>query len=774
MRLWQVEGVCRLLPRMCAALIAVAIALLCPRARADDDLHLAVSSNVRGAIAALACQREASPPLLHGLDPIFHAAVAEGDLVVDAGHFLAASFLGNEALRRKPELLADLVEHLGIRAMALEHRDLIVPRPLLLSFAEALAANRIPLVLTNLACEPEAQGLCDAIVDARSTGATFDTPGGVVAFLALIDPTIFDDVPDEARAGLRLEDPVKAMAHAVREARAAGAKHVVVAYEPNPAADLESTFRFLQAIDEEDAPDVLLVDRLAEHLARLDRPHSSLRVVATRPGGIVRIDGDRVRIPSPRETDADRYVRAWSADFDVSLCHNLGSPLPGGLLPTPLGRREFREFSADVLRRDLGADVAIVSRETYGSGVAWPFEQQLTLLDIHAALPFNDAVGTVSLDGATMKKLFERVTSVGFVVRGYDAASGKVNGRSLGESQRYTVATTRLYFDHTAAKLPLFREGAQGFEGMSLRDLVLRELEVASVNDPRARIGKPEELTNWTFRSTLRFALSTTQVSNDDRTKLTDGPLVRSDALALTTDVELRADADHPGFEFLNGVRLRYGLSSSGGALAKNRDIIDDRSVFVLKQTRGQVTPVGVPNLFAEVFVETETAPPPTRSYQHLLVRPSAGLRFELAPTASLQVGFGADWEALATREQLITSGSLPLMPAAIATVIVKPTPLFSVGPRTLTGEATFDLGRRNPFETTVFDPKGIEARARTKVTAPLSRFLAVTATYDLFGRRAWAPDGTPAGGSLVVGVAHDVIVGLDLTFSSQRPSYRP
>jgi ABC-type Fe3+/spermidine/putrescine transport system ATPase subunit len=206
-------------------------------ARADDDLRLAVSSNVRGAIAALACQREASPPLLHGLDPIFHAAVAEGDLVVDAGHFLGASFLGNEALRRKPALLADLVEHLGIRAMALEHRDLIVPRPLLVSFAEALAANHIPLVLTNLACEPEAQRLCDAIVDARSTGATFDTPGGVVAFLALIDPTIFDEVPDEARAGLRLEDPVKAMAHAVREARAAGAKHVVVAYEPNPADD---------------------------------------------------------------------------------------------------------------------------------------------------------------------------------------------------------------------------------------------------------------------------------------------------------------------------------------------------------------------------------------------------------------------------------------------------------------------------------------------------------------------------------------------------------
>ena len=59
-------------------------------------------------------------------------------------------------------------------------------------------------------------------------------------------------------------------------------------------------------------------------------------------------------------------------------------------------------------------------------------------------------------------------------------------------------------------------------------------------------------------------------------------------------------------------------------------------------------------------------------------------------------------------------------MPAAVATASVKPTPLFSVGPRTLTGEATFDFGRRNPFETTVFDPKSLEVRARTKVTGIL------------------------------------------------------
>lgn len=754
--------------------VVLATTLVPLRAHAEESLRLTVSSNVRGSIASLACRREATPPLLHGLDPVFHGAASDGDLIVDAGHFLAASFLASEALRRNPVLLADLVEHLGIRAMALEHRDLIVPRPLLVSFAKALRDNRIPLVLTNLACDPEAQELCDAIIDARATGVTFDTAAGEVAFLALIDPTIFDDVPLEARAGLRLEDPVKAMAHAVREARDAGAKHVVVAYEPNPAADLESTFRFLQAIDEDDAPDLLLVDRLADHMARLDRPHSGLRVVATRPGGVVRIAGNHVQIAQARETDADRYVRAWSADFDLALCRSLGTPLEGGLLPEPLGRRDFREFVADVLRRDLGADVAIVSRETYGSGVAWPLEQQLTMLDVHAALPFSDPVGTLSVDGSTLRKLSEKVTPVGFVVRGYDPARGTVNGRDLVDAQRYTVATTRLYFDHMGAKLPAVREGAQGFDGLNVRDLVVRDLETPSTTDPRARMGKPEELTSWAFRSTLRFALSTTQVSNDDRTRLTDGPLVRTDALALTSDVELRADADHPNWQFLNGARFRYGLSSSGGALAKNRDVIDDRSIFILKQTRGLVTPVGVPNFFAELFLETETTPPATRSYQHLLLRPSAGLRFELSPKASLQVGFGADWEALASRDQLITSGALPLMPTSIATLIVKPMKVFALGPRDVMAEGTLDYARHNPFETAPIDPKGVNLRGRVKVTAPLSRFVAVTATYDLFARRAWAPDGSTAGGVLVGGVAHDVVVGLDVTFTSLIPSYRP
>lgn len=744
-------------------------------ALASDDLHLAVSSNIRGAVASLACSREAPRPLLHTLDASFHEATGAHALVLDAGHFLGASFLASEALRRSPPLLADLVQHLGIRAMALEHRDLMVDRDLLIAFAKTLAARSIPMVLTNLACEPEAQALCDAVFDTRSAGATFETPSGIVAFLALVDPSIFDALPATARAGLRLEDPVKAMASAVRQARAAGAEHVVVAYEPNPAADLETTFRFLQAIDEEDSPDLLLVDRLADHLARLDRPHSKLRVVATRPGGMVHVDGDHVRIASPSDAPVDPFLRTWSADFDVSLCGDLGTLLAGGELPRPLGRREFRELAADILRRDLRADVAIVSRESYGSGMGWPLEGQLTLLDLYAALPFNDQVGTVSLDGASLRKIFERITPVGFVTRGFDAARGTVNGRAIVDTQRYTVATTRLYFDHAAGASELSREGATGFDGPTLRDLVLGEVREPSPLDPRDRMGKPEELTSWAFRSILRFALSTTQISNDDRTRLTDGPLVRSDALALTGDLEVRIDGDNPRWQFLNGSRLRYGLSSSGGDLAKNRDLIDDRSVLVWKQTRGNSTPVGVPNLFAELFVETETAPPPTRSYHHLLFRPSGGVRFELSPVTSLQFGIGADWEALASRAQLLAGGSAPLLPAVIATLIMRPTPVLNVGSRAALGEFTLDLSRRNPLATSLAEPASVELRARAKLTLPLSRFIAITTTYDLFGRRSWAPDaGHVDGGWVVSGLAQDLIVGLDLVWSGQRPSYRP
>jgi hypothetical protein len=184
------------------------------------------------------------------------------------------------------------------------------------------------------------------------------------------------------------------------------------------------------------------------------------------------------------------------------------------------------------------------------------------------------------------------------------------------------------------------------------------------------------------------------------------------------------------------------------------------------------VTPVGVPNLFAELFLETETAPPPTRSYHHLLLRPVAGLRFELSPTTALQVGVGADWEALATRDQLIGSGSLPLMPAAVATLTMRPTPLFTIGPRTAIGEATADLARRNPFDTVAAEPKGLEFRGRAKLTLPISSLLALTTTYDLYARRAWAPDDSIAGGSLVAGVAHDLVLGLDVTFSALKASY--
>lgn len=742
-------------------------------ASADDALRLTVTSNIRGSVASLACGRVGAPPLTFGLDDTLHRAAEAGDLVVDAGHFLGASFLSSEAIRRDPELFADLVSHLGFRAMALEHRDLNVDRPLLIAFAKALAPRGIPLVLTNLACDAEAEEVCDNVLDARATGVTFDTPAGVVAFLAVIDPTIFQELPEQARAGLRLEDPVKSLARAVREARAAGARYVVATYEPNPASDIESTFRFLQAIDEDDdAPDVLLVDRLAEHLTRLDRPRSKLRVVATRPGGVVSMRGDEVTLPESRAEDVDRFTRTWAEDFDASLCRSLGVPLPGGALSTPFGRREFREYAADVLRRDMGADLAIVSRETQGSGVSWPLEGHLTLLDVHAALPFGGGVGTVTLEGATVRRLFDSAPSVGFVTRGYDRAKGTINGRPIDDARRYRVATTRLYFDQAIAKNPIFREGASGFDRESLRDLVLADLREPSDRDPRDRIGKPEEQTAWSFRTAFRGNLQTTQVSNSDATKLTDSQLGRNDALTLSVDLDTRADADHPYWSLTNVGRVRYGVTRTTGELTETRDTIDHRSNFVLKQTRGAVTPPGIPNLASELFFETEATKPDTRAYRHLLLRPSAGLSFALAPTATLQVGLGVDWEVFASREDLIGGGALPLMPASIATLMVKPTPLFTIGPRSATFEGSLDYARRNPFTTSESEPKGIEFRGRAKLVAPVSRLLALTATYDLFGRRAWAPGADTGAQSLVTGVAHDVAVGLEVTLSGQVSSY--
>lgn len=742
--------------------------------RAEEPLRLTVTSNLRGSVARLSCGHPGTPPLTFGLDAVLHRASDAGDLVVDAGHFLGASFLSGEAIRRNPDALVDLVAHLGFRAMALEHRDLNVDRELLIAFAKALSPRGIPLVLTNLSCDPEASEVCDNVLDARATGATFDTPSGLVAFLAVIDPTIFSEIPERSRAGLHLDDPVKALARAVREARAAGANHVIVAYEPNPATDIESTFQFLRAIDgdDDDAPDMLLVDRLADHITRLDRPRSRLRVVATRPGGAVTVRGDAVTVPEPEAAEADRFTRTWAADLDASLCRTFGKPVPGGVLSTPFGRREFREYAADVLRRDLGADITVLSRESFGSGVAWPLESPLTELDIHATLPFNGAVGTVSLEGSSVKRLFESVTSVGFVTRGYDRAQGTVNGRPLDESRRYTVATTQLYFDHAIAKNPIFREGAVGFDGKSLRDLVFEDLARTSDRDPRDRMGNPEQLAAWAFRSSLRGNLLSTQVTNSDRSKLTDSQLGRADALTLSIDLDTRADADHPWWTLTNVGRLRYGFTKTGNDLNESRDTIDHRSNFVLKQTRGAVSPPGVPNLAAELFLETETTRPATRSYRHLLLRPSAGFSFSLAPTATLQVGLGFDWEAFATRDDLIAGGALPLMPASIATFMLKPTPLFTIGPRSATLEGSVDYARRNPFTTSEFEPKGIEFRARAKLVAPVSRRLALTTTYDLFGRRAWAPTTGDAPGNLVTGVAHDLAVGLEVTLSGQVSAY--
>lgn len=742
-----------------------------PAATGGGTLRLAVSSQLNGQVASVVCGD--NPPTPAFVTTATEFAGEPDALALDAGDLVGASVVGRYAVEHDAAGLAGAVRAMGIRALAVGHRDLAMARPTFVAAAQAFAARDIRYVLTNLRCAGAATSFCENVVDASDDPLILDSPYGRVAYLAVASPSVLQYVARDRASGVTLEAPKDAITRAAAAARGRGARWVVVAYDPEYPGSQEDTFRLAEELTEDARVDVLLVNDISEHITSVEVARSGAQVVATRQGHVTAVEVGGGRLArNARSGTAVADVATLATSTHEWLCTTRNQPLRGATLTSELTRDQFADFFLNVLRDQAHAEVAVLNRGAVQGREIFPLRGGITALNLEAALPFEDRLYVGRVKGSVLKALATSSRAGRFYLRGIvvDDGTVKINGRTVDDAAEYTVVTTGFVVDggegglgDGAGELPIWGDRGP-------REVFRAWLEQPHTGDITALPSDPARHTRWNFRATLDGQFTLTYIAPP--TDYDSPQLTRTDTTQFRFESQFRADADHPTFTWENGLRLQYGLAQNGPdprGFIENLDLIDLRSVFTLRGLSGGRWYVPVP--YAEAFVETEfNVPDPevinnARTYHHLRLRPSLGARFQPATKFSVGLGVGMDWL------EVLDSNQDPTYAIIVGTTLL-PMTVFTLRGRPVEFEFAAEATLRNAFSTTPSGcamgainattgcmmgpivPKGrdVQVTGRTRIAVPVFDWMSLTATYSLFvrGVHDFEPN-----------YAHDFVVGL-------------
>ena len=738
-------------------------------------LLVAVSSAVNGGFADVSCG--ASEGVSVSMRAVASQFAGEADaLRIDAGDFIGNSAVSRLTVDHDAATLGAAARAMGYRVLSLGHRDLAGSRASFLAAARAIAGQGVRFVASNLHCEGAGQPLCDVVQDAADPPVIVEHAGQRVGIVTLLHPSALVEAASDRRAGLTLDPLDESITREVAEARAAGATKVVVIFDPDGAAPLQTALDLANSFEPGVGPDAMVVHDLENGLRSLRADRSGTLLAASREGGALVLDltGEPTARRS-RSGDAPAPVASYVEATTRWLCDSYGRTLPGGRLARPMSQDDFANYALDVARDVTHSEIAVINHGALKMRALFPLREGVSALAIQAAMPFADTLQRASVTGAKLKAFITAGRSASFVVRGLTVREGAVfvNGRAIDDAQEYTVITTGYVAesgaDGVAADIPWQRHRTD-----SLQDVLSTWLQTAGA-DGVARVPEdPANNTRWQFRWTVDAQFSNTTIENLDTALYSDAQLTRAQATALRVDTEARADADHPAYTWLNGLRLRYGaqetLSAGGTATGfiENLDLIALTTKFTWRYFRSNRRWFH-PLPFVEGYVESEFDLPPAnamgvrpREFHHLQVRPTAGATFELMPRMTLDLGAGADWA-----EVFSPSGD-PRRTAQfnmLGRLVLRPGTLFTVGGRAIDGGFNVEVAFRDPGAT-----QDLILRAGVRLSVPLFNPLKLTFGYDVYGRQVFQPtDNTPSPGFAFAG---DATIGLTLQFAGARQSW--
>jgi hypothetical protein len=383
------------------------------------------------------------------------------------------------------------------------------------------------------------------------------------------------------------------------------------------------------------------------------------------------------------------------------------------------------------------------------------------------ALPFENELRRTTLRGDALKAFVEGPRAGEFYVRGVEKRGSDwfVAGRPLDLRADYRVVTTDYVAEGGQGGIGAGKFAAVGTE--TTRDALGRFLEIARDGDATRAPIDPANRTRWTLSYRLQLDVTSVTVANPDPAIFTDTQLARGQALSLVGETEFRAFGDHPSFTFENQLRLRYGLLNTitpqgqSSGFVDNVDLIAARSLFYYRRLFGRRPEWYYPLPYADVYLESEFTRPATRAYHHLMLQPTAGVRWELAAPFAVYVGGGFTWETLARASDLVPPAA-PLAFVLVAGWQLRPFKLVQLGERAVEVETNLDAFIRDLGANTQATLRG-----RVRLVIPVFSIFALTTTYDLFLRIV------QIAGAREVGYSGDIYLGLQISYGQALQAFK-
>ncbi len=733
--------------------LAAALALTCALPTAvgaqveGEQLELVhrlfVSARVHGAFAAPDCAAGQTRPTEFARHAAQIATLKTDfpeSLVVDAGGLLEPHALARFTAAQEPEALADLVADIGYDALGFGEVDLQANRQTYITVARALRARGIPIVASNLRCEESATALCDVLVDADDGVPIVHLGHERVAFLGFLPDDALSRVDPSYAEGLSIA-PLRASVEAqVRAARAAGATLVVASLDDGAGEDgaLARALSLARRIPEAQLPDVLIAGGAGGSLL-FARPARFRPAVVAAPDGRfldLRVRRDRTtgtldmlaHASAPADEPAPAAT-AFAERMGSRFCDEFGAPLAGGALDESraLDRRGLLELAGGAMLEASRAEVAFIHPGAVAADWTPSNPAQLSSSDIRLGLPYDDPLVTVDVPGTWLRSFArDHVGDESLVVLGLTILNPrlpneliKVNNRPLELVGEYTLVTTRFLAAGGHGLLPT------GLDWEAAGDLTLREALIAHLSrprevDPRDDLEDPADRLEWLVRAIVDASFGGSSIRNPG--EFSDSQLQREDTAALGLISELYWSAISRRFAWENTATARYRLASTGGgAFDEGDDRLSYRTTGSYRGLRVRNPVWYMPEPFFENYLETEFTVPDANEHRHMLLRPTAGLRFTLHRFARLKLSGGVETPLLDPDDNTV--------PGVGAQLEIKPWRLLNQGLRRVTLDGVLDW-----FWSDMGDESRQAIRGNLNLAFQLNTMLGLSLSVDLFG----------------------------------------
>lgn len=656
------------------------------QAQPNPRARVLFSSNVDGAFAQPQCDEEVSlepSAIVYSLSrALGEQARSRSTFLLDTGNLLAPHGVARFATEYHHEALAELIHALGYHALALGTSELAAPRESMLQVLQALRRRGIPTIATNLFCGEAAAKLCDALVDGSDGVPILEAGEEKLAIVNLLAPTSLAQVSSTLREGVRLAPVAATLQAAAKRARERGATLVLAIVHTKGQSALSDVAKLASELPDDAQPDIVLAASGGEEVLfarpRKQRP----AIAATERGRLVELqirqEGERLDIvasPLEKAPEPAEAVARFIETVGSSYCERWGRALPGAKLgDESLDGEGLLALSAGIVRHRTNAEVVLLNRGVADGRLKPVKGRALTASEIYIALHYDEEIVVADVDAKWLKTLAtglkgDKLLALGIELKdaGTPKEKLKINGKDLDPDVRYRVATLRFLAsggDELLAEGPAWQSTSS-----SLREAVLTFLSEEREGDPRDALRDPAERVQWELRMQLDGTFAASVASNSSSYEATQLARADTTTFGLETKIDFGATAKSFGWE--NTIEGRYASTRAAmGSFEEGNDLLSYRTNLRYRGLRQLLDRPYIPEPFFEAYGESELTTAEGRGYHHLLVRPTAGLRFSLTKHLNLKLAGGGEKELLDPDGRFLfgLGGMLELKPWSLLT----------------------------------------------------------------------------------------------------------